>query len=799
MSAHALPRLAKVNTFGSDQANRFFASRCWLVLVVWLMASSLSFSQTPDVSFETQFFESIGNSPHRFVVEVTFLDPKLVSATEQTYFFQIANSYQSKNSLSVPIMFPAGAKSAKVDIEINATLIFPFPELTLTLGPSPNSGVIAETASNFVFMGQSVSLPSNSYLFIWEDPPFRTAISKLDMLHSKASGYRNGIGVASNVSFAKRNTQSKSRLPTLSFLRNEFNVQSPAKAQMSAALTGPWAIGNAQMNSVKNDFQMLEMAGLNTASFDDLPKHWPSLDMMDVLFIPAADMAALGTKEPQRAQAIRDRIAVGGQLIVYSCGSNVGRRKEILPALNSASPMSDRAAETWTAWQLKKLDLENPTNGQLLKTLDTIQAEIVAAESEVQQQGLNMFSEIRNSIPQDKLEHLKTLRGEMDQLIPPTPSDSENANCFAMDLGKGNIIAIDRDLADFDGSDWIVLQHFLNSQQKQKFLEVVGNSVNSHTVRGVGEPPKLLFLFLVSAFAIFVGPVCFLILLRIRRQNWILLLVPAVSFLSSILLLTYGLIVDGLDYRINQVSSSYLDAQNNCVVTHAENAIFAGRTPQPIEVDLNTFLKSNEEDNGYRYRGNVSSHLEIGSERNEFSGGDSRARTKHVMTTMSVRETASRFKVQSKSGGLGIDSKLIAENNLGLDVEFVIARNGSTFYYGENIRAGETTELKACESAESEPQLIQKLQSYNQEIAVECLASPPDARGIRSRVYSNYGGLTTTDQAGQTWSQRALLSGDFKEIGDGQFWLITRENPWAPDLNPNPFFQYRIHFIYGNW
>ncbi|MEQ1905272.1 MAG: hypothetical protein ABL888_13875 [Pirellulaceae bacterium] len=760
----------------------FRAIALWLLTVPWGLA------QAPDISLEVRYFEGLRSSSRKFEIEIKFLDPKLVSATEQTYFFHVKNSYGTQSIVTSPVVFPSNAKSAKIQVELNSPILFYSPQYLLTRGSNPNSATIARSFSSGLFDAQSQS-SEKSYLFVWEDPPFRTAISKVDLVYSTASGWRGGPMAVPNFSFVNRNTKSATRMPTLSHL-SDFQVLSNAKAQMSSVF-----------NNMSADHRMLSMAGLNMAGFDDLPQSWTALTMADVLFIPVTDLVSLAAKEPQKARAIRDRVAAGGQLVVFNCGPKVNRRNEIMPALNAASDSTEPTPEKWTAWQFETVGAEKTFGIQ--QRLEEIDAEIRNLQSTLEHQSsLALYgstgpydatlSEIEK-LNEERKEHVK-------KFFSTKESDFAGANGFSLELGKGTVVAIEQDLADFKRADWLSLTQFLDVMPSEAFSAIVGPEQNSHSVRGVGEPPKILFLFLVSAFAIFVGPMCFLVLSRFRRQNWILLVVPAVSLLSTLLLLAYGILIDGFAYRVNQVSSTHLDSRNNCAVVHAHNAIFAGRTPRPLEMDPNTvFYTGTESDSYYYTRNRPASYLKVNTSGTTYSGGENRARTKHRITTISVKETNASFKIRAVPSDSGSDTKVMAENALGMHVEFAIAKKDGSHYWAENIQPDGNVELAKSDPTTTESTLREKLKKFHQEVDKECFSDVYFPRSIVANAMAPGRTTSSFETPGQTWTQLDLLNGELSKLEDGEFWLITRRNPWVEDLNPDPTFQYRIHFIYGKW
>ena len=99
-------------------------------------------------------------------------------------------------------------------------------------------------------------------------------------------------------------------------------------------------------------------------------------------------------------------------------------------------------------------------------------------------------------------------------------------------------------------------------------------------VRGVGRPPVVWFLLLISVFMIVAGPVNYLMLRSRGKLALLLVTVPAGSFMVTICLLAYSLLSDGLGVQWRCRSVTVLDSNRGTAVSWSRHSYFAGLAPR---------------------------------------------------------------------------------------------------------------------------------------------------------------------------------------------------------------------------
>ena len=132
-------------------------------------------------------------------------------------------------------------------------------------------------------------------------------------------------------------------------------------------------------------------------------------------------------------------------------------------------------------------------------------------------------------------------------------------------LGMGRLFALPTPDPFASKLPWAWILNTIGSDQN--WFERYGMSMHrsnigfwNFLVRGVGRPPVVWFLLLISVFMIVAGPVNYLMLRSRGKLALLLVTVPAGSFMVTICLLAYSLLSDGLgvqDRKSTRLNSSH--------------------------------------------------------------------------------------------------------------------------------------------------------------------------------------------------------------------------------------------------
>jgi hypothetical protein len=102
-------------------------------------------------------------------------------------------------------------------------------------------------------------------------------------------------------------------------------------------------------------------------------------------------------------------------------------------------------------------------------------------------------------------------------------------------------------------------------------------------IPGVGDVPYRAYLAVLLLFGVLVGPVNYMVLQRRRKLGFMLLTVPALGLVTTAILLSYGLLRDGLGLHSAARSLTILDQERHDAVSWEGRTVFAGLPPASLK------------------------------------------------------------------------------------------------------------------------------------------------------------------------------------------------------------------------
>ena len=111
-------------------------------------------------------------------------------------------------------------------------------------------------------------------------------------------------------------------------------------------------------------------------------------------------------------------------------------------------------------------------------------------------------------------------------------------------------------------------------------------------IAGLGRAPVTIFVLVILAFAILVGPVNFIMLKRRKKPLLALLTVPLAGFGTTAGILTYGMFHDGFGVRGVITTCTLLDQTSHEAVSLHARTLFAGVAPGEMAMTTDTLLLS---------------------------------------------------------------------------------------------------------------------------------------------------------------------------------------------------------------
>lgn len=325
--------------------------------------------------------------------------------------------------------------------------------------------------------------------------------------------------------------------------------QVPVASQ--AALKSTPTTDLATLLLIQNDprLQMLPLA--------ELPDEMLGFSCFDVVVIDFDDAQTLFRRYPDKWRALTQWIRSGTSLIVHDLQAEPTRRDAFDRML--------RAFDGDSLWQEPDRDGRDDKN----RISATVQTQYAA--NPYMPRATSSVSAVSGNSAKSEA----TVASES----PP-----EKADFHWRSYGAGRVFGVER--SESLQSPWQVGWMLNAIGTDQQWFERHGLSLNRRNddfwnwlVRGVGRPPVIAFLVLISLFMIIVGPVNYLFL-RARGKLYLLLFtVPAAALMVTLSLLGYVVLSDGLGIKWRCRSLTYLDQTQSTAVAWARHSYFAGLPP----------------------------------------------------------------------------------------------------------------------------------------------------------------------------------------------------------------------------
>jgi hypothetical protein len=508
------------------------------------------------------------------------------------------------------------------------------------------------------------------------------------------------------------------------------------------------------------------------------------LNPVDVAFLSVTDLSTLAGRYPKRLEALRQWVVSGGRLVVSDCGADYAGLPSIMSNLNSASghPLSsDR--QQWSRLQPKLLD---QISEGYVRMRDQYQSQISGQNV---QTGYYNSNWNRNPVL-DWL--LGQDVGKNSQRMVGLPRDiaqtaaAEAVPLMISPLGSGKVVALPTDLATLNQQDWtrILVASCGDgaplSHAGIGYVQHGWTGIDDFSVAGVGQPPWMLFLVLITLFALLVGPVAFGILKRNGRPHLLLAVVPGIAAVITIGIVTYSVIQDGLGFRTSRISVTWLDTRNQVALVQTSQAIYAGLAPGRFQVKPDMAVYDNSLTDRLR-AGQL--RIQRDDQTQTLSGGRIMARTKHQMTTFDVTRHTGTVRVSAAPDG----SRWEVVNELGYPVDLLIIRTPLGVMWVEDLAEGATGQLNDQETQSVD--LARRMAAYGK-------AGLPDSLRMRGTGDDWHRGYGRISQA------LGLLNGGGNPINRlevNHFVAVSSQQPLALDLHPRPQRELEWHLTTGEF
>jgi hypothetical protein len=380
-------------------------------------------------------------------------------------------------------------------------------------------------------------------------------------------------------------------------------------------------------------------------------------------------------------------------------------------------------------------------------------------------------------------------------------------------VGFGKLVAFKGDPFPGTAQDWFWLLKALGGVQRWDWGKRHGLSARMGNsdflmflIPGIGGVPVVMFLVLITIFSIVIGPLNYFVLARRKQLHLLLLTIPAVAFVTSLLLFGYTVVAHGFSVKARCRSLTFIDQPAKSAVTFNRLSLYAGQAPSAgMQFSRDTAVypiwpESEEFESGQLDWTNTQS----------LTSGWLRSRTRTQFLTVGHRAERGRLEVTASS-----PDKLTVAN--GFEWGFaplVVSNDQGRLFVGQQVAAGDSIELQPATEDELRD-VTAKLQQSPMELPVGLAGDGrsgaffgPNPRMYRSPMY--WGGVTVSwhyheSLMEQAWVRLRIgsvspghVGGDIKPLPRTFFGLASQRPhielgvPKATEINS-------VHVVAGRW
>jgi hypothetical protein len=514
--------------------------------------------------------------------------------------------------------------------------------------------------------------------------------------------------------------------------------------------------------------------------FSAIPSTWLGLSRVDVCLISVTDLSSLANQQPDKLEVIRQWVVAGGRLVVLDCQADYSGLGSIIPNLISAAkPALEPAASQWSILADDSADLLSAVYEQ---NVENWRGEILDQNAQPSWQATTYDNPITAWITAHNLNRkIKTLTGTPGKIADEVAA--AQARLVFGTYGTGRLVAVPSDGSQLAKQDW--LENLVAIYGNQETTCFDGISDSNHAFAGymdfdykrLGKPPWMLFLVLITTFAITVGPIAFIILRRTGRTHLLLGVVPSIAFVITSGIIGFAMIQDGLAFRTSRLSITWLDTRNQAALTQTSQMVYSGIAPGSFQFPLSTAYYDNSAESG-RHRNNEL-RIFLQGDRQNISGTHVQARTKLQVTTFDVNTAQGQLLLSATPDG----GTWNVTNQLGFSLELLVVETPLGQMTAENVEDGTSAVL----GLDPNPRRAWINRFRSREL--EGMAAIPELFRDEGRWSSTSGRL----------SQATSMFYSPSNLPRGSFVAISREQPLARSLREQTYQDEELHVTIGQY
>ncbi len=736
---------------------------------------------------QDDYFGSVMHGYRVVRVQILRAGPTLLAPKDQSLEIVAklgSRMEQLRTVINRPVVMKKGTSSVTADLyipdvtDLQTTIFVDLNRNGTQEFRNPNEASIEIQPS---FYRSVASYPNGpSFLLLHSQPLARSADNTKEVFSAS-----NVIGVPQQVGEDRSRLDLASAPPLKPLLSVIGQLDGPGfqgGLQAGAGLT--MATMNANINftkieDIKSDDVIIDLYDyLHSARFADLPEHFGALFTYDVIVVPYSELNRLQQVSEAKRQAIRDWLACGGTIFVLGAPADLGD-------INNASALLLDLPNSGRPWDWVAIERES----ELLAFVDT---------------------RLKNRRTYDRRLFGQTIRGAFEDQPPRFRSLSDaltedSTTTGHTDFQLGRIVVTTKPADELDEMSWLsLLTHAYSGNRKMGIAASLGkepvdfNEIPAFEVPGVGDPPRLTFLFFIFVYALIMGPGLYWILARKKQLALLTVWVPVLSIAATLGLFCFTMIKDGFSLRSVVFSASLIDNRTGHVLTQTDTALFAGWSLRPYEFEkgelpLPSIFGSQQSTTILTQR----------DDKWDLRGGHMRPRVKHQVNTVRADTTDLRLEIFPNPNDTQ-GTQWIVENRLGVFVNAVRFTTKDGTFYAFDLRPGAQT---VGERADGREGGIDWWSVGDIESALPSENLSGYQRLYRERTYY-YSSEDTTQEVlvSQSIAIRTLEAIKSHNSWITNYWnspgnyvALLDESPLAKKLVPETKPQLQKHVIYGRW
>lgn len=261
------------------------------------------------------------------------------------------------------------------------------------------------------------------------------------------------------------------------------------------------------------------------------------------------------------------------------------------------------------------------------------------------------------------------------------------------DVGFGKLVLFHGEPFPGAAQDWFWLLKSVGGMSRWDWGKRHGESARIGTsdfllflIPGIGGVPVVMFLVLITVFAVVIGPLNYFVLARRKQLHLLLLTIPAVAFITSLLLFGYTIVAHGFSVKARCRSLTFIDQAAQSAVTFDRLSLYAGQAPSAgLQFSRDTAVYPIWPENEQFESGQVD-----WTNSQNLTSGWLRSRTRTQFLTVGHRTERGRLEVTSPS-----PDKLTVANGFEWGFEpLVVANEQGRLFVGKSVPAGASIDLQ---------------------------------------------------------------------------------------------------------